>query len=580
VLLAALNTGNVGVGTAAPASRLSVAGSASVGAGYAATAAPANGLIVEGRLGVGVAAPAAVLDVGGDVVMGGPAGQRFIMHTRRNGSGDFLQLTVDAADGNWQWGKGITLRRDTGNVGIGTSNPRSGLDTGLGVMTGAANDYVKAQFTMSGGGNITWAGGRLGWSQRFIAISANRGASHPAGHINIIQPTANIPAEFVHDGAARSATAAGVVLAGWEALYAVHTVGGDQSAVSYRIVRHTAAFDAPSNWILVAVINGDDNTVKLGTGQIIGGTFQFGNGSRLTPDQGGSIELGGNNGVAGAGTPYIDFHFSGITQDYNARIINDANGQLTVAASILRVTGGDLRLDANREIFLADNGQIRSADNNHRILFRRTEDKMELREYGSIVFSPGATNGNETAKAVLTRDGRLGMGTYTPQRIIHTEGGEIHSGGGGAGFSFSNRESGYIDGGGNGERWVWYSSGTQARLWSGGDKVRIDSAGRVFANIFVPSTRDIKENIRDLAPGDALDLLGELRPVSYSLIADEAKAIQMGFIAEEVPAPIASPDRRAINNSHIVAVLTRVVKEQQRRLDDLTRRLEQVPTHA
>jgi hypothetical protein len=33
-----------------------------------------------------------------------------------------------------------------GNVGIGTLEPRSALDTGIGVMSGAANDYQKAQY--------------------------------------------------------------------------------------------------------------------------------------------------------------------------------------------------------------------------------------------------------------------------------------------------------------------------------------------------------------------------------------------------------------------------------------------------
>jgi len=50
-------------------------------------------------------------------------------------------------------------------------------------------------------------------------------------------------------------------------------------------------------------------------------------------DQGGSMELGGNNTVANpivGGVPYIDFHYgTGAAQDYNARIINSAKAICT-----------------------------------------------------------------------------------------------------------------------------------------------------------------------------------------------------------------------------------------------------------
>lgn len=60
--------------------------------------------------------------------------------------------------------------------------------------------------------------------------------------------------------------------------------------------------------------------------------------SRLLADQGGSLELGGNNNVSGAGTPYIDFHFRGAQQDYNVRLINYQNGKLQLVGQ-LDVTG-------------------------------------------------------------------------------------------------------------------------------------------------------------------------------------------------------------------------------------------------
>src|SRR5256714_7477767 len=100
----------------------------------------------------------------------------------------------------------------------------------------------------------------------------------------------------------------------------------------------------------------------------------------------------------------------------------------------LKITSGDLQLDTGREIFFKDNGQIRSGDDNHRILFRRSENKLELREFGDIVFSPGANAGNETAKVVMSSGGNVGIGTTaTPSQKLDVNG-TIYSESGGFKF--------------------------------------------------------------------------------------------------------------------------------------------------
>lgn len=89
----------------------------------------------------------------------------------------------------------------------------------------------------------------------------------------------------------------------------------------------------------------EDGNVGIGTTapteklQVAGGNVQWSN-SILQDSQGGSIELGGTNIIAGSGIPFIDFHFSGLTEDYNARIINDFNGQLTVTSKLRVATLG------------------------------------------------------------------------------------------------------------------------------------------------------------------------------------------------------------------------------------------------
>jgi microcystin-dependent protein len=160
------------------------------------------------------------------------------------------------------------------SIGIGTNAPREALDTCMGNIAGAASDYMRAQFALMGGGTVTWAGpgGRLKWTERFIAISMERGHTFSDGHVQIDQPTTDILKENVYDGQPRSADADGVVLKVWEALFAAHTAGEDKTAVTFHITSWAQTgppFYAPSNWILVAVVNGDDQSVKLGTGTIV-----------------------------------------------------------------------------------------------------------------------------------------------------------------------------------------------------------------------------------------------------------------------------------------------------------------------
>ena len=61
------NSGNVGIATAAPLSRLDVNGGVAIGIYAGVNAAPANGVIASGNVGIGTAAPAFPLDVQGRI---------------------------------------------------------------------------------------------------------------------------------------------------------------------------------------------------------------------------------------------------------------------------------------------------------------------------------------------------------------------------------------------------------------------------------------------------------------------------------------------------------------------------------
>jgi hypothetical protein len=91
------------------------------------------------------------------------------------------------------------------------------------------------------------------------------------------------------------------------------------------------------------------------------------------------------------------------------------------------------------------------------------------------------------------------------------------------------------------------------------------TAGGVWTNA---SSRALKENIVDLKAEEAVAALNELNPVRFTYKSDRADE-QVGFIAEDVPELVATRDRKGMSAMDVVAVLTRVVQEQQKALAGL-----------
>jgi hypothetical protein len=105
---------------------------------------------------------------------------------------------------------------------------------------------------------------------------------------------------------------------------------------------------------------------------------------------------------------------------------------------------------------------------------------------------------------------------------------------------------------------------------------------RYYGQFSRQSSRALKENIADLSVVEALETLAGLQPVTFNFKADERKVLQLGFIAEDVPMAIGTPDRQGVVTSHVVTILTKVVQEQQTLMTQLTnevKRLEAIITH-
>ena len=145
---------------------------------------------------------------------------------------------------------------------------------------------LRANRNISGGGTITVNGsGSVLWSARFIVIANGTGSNFAtAGYFDIDCPTTGT-ITGVGGQANVTATAAGIPLTGWNALYYIMPIGSGQGSIAanFRVAYFTSAFDVPHNWVLICVVNGDN------------GYYHFPNGVNLKVNQN-STNLYANGG--------------------------------------------------------------------------------------------------------------------------------------------------------------------------------------------------------------------------------------------------------------------------------------------
>ena len=91
------------------------------------------------------------------------------------------------------------------------------------------------------------------------------------------------------------------------------------------------------------------------------------------------------------------------------------------------------------------------------------------------------------------------------------------------------------------------------------------------------SSRALKENIKPLSTKDALTAFSKLQPVTYNYKTDKSEKV-VGFIAEDVPELVAINSHDALSSMDMVAVLTKVVQEQDKMLKIQAKKLAKLET--
>jgi hypothetical protein len=94
---------------------------------------------------------------------------------------------------------------------------------------------------------------------------------------------------------------------------------------------------------------------------------------------------------------------------------------------------------------------------------------------------------------------------------------------------------------------------------------------------YTASSRDMKDNIEELASTDAITTIEKMTPVTFTY-KNNHEDRRIGFIAEDVPELVATKERKALNSMDITAVLTKVVQEQQKTIAELKDRLATLET--
>lgn len=97
--------------------------------------------------------------------------------------------------------------------------------------------------------------------------------------------------------------------------------------------------------------------------------------------------------------------------------------------------------------------------------------------------------------------------------------------------------------------------------------------GVINGKLANPSSRELKENITNFSAQEAIEILAGLNPVKFNYREDKTKETTVGFIAEDVPDLVAASDKKGIYLAEIVAVLTKIIKEQQQQISLLQERV-------
>jgi len=470
--------------------------------------------------------------------------------------------TTGVADTTGGSSKAPTLDEGGGVTPSGVENPLSPYDTAYGYQALAANTasglYNSAfgmqalQANTSGTHNTAVGLGSL----RHLTTGIHNTAVGTAA-LDHITTTNNNTA--VGTWALEFATGDSNTAVGTEALQ--NTTGSDNAALGFRAleVNSTGTRNAALGYLAGSLATTGHYNLFLGGG--VSGTSLDTNTIRIgLPYDGALVPPKGQNRTFIAG-------IRGVSVSNALPVMIDANGQLGTADNSGNFGIGTASPVARLQV---EGGEMRLLNGSGAYTHLNYSNTSQNYIRGTTYFDSGP---------VYFTGGNIGIGTTAPVARLQVEGGEMRLRNGNGAYSHLNYANGSVN----------YIRGTTyfdtAPVYFTGGNIGIGttapayplqmgsgayvSAGGVWTNA---SSRTLKQQIAELRLEQAQAVVAALAPVTYEYLASPGER-HVGFIAEDVPELVAATDRKSLSPMDIVAVVTKVVQEQQAVIADLQARL-------
>jgi hypothetical protein len=267
--------------------------------------------------------------------------------------------------------------------------------------------------------------------------------------------------------------------------------------------------------------------------------------------QGGAIELG--NSRATGTTPYLDFHYgAGSDQDFNVRLINDADGQLTLAGHE-RITG-NVSFGAQTRQMLNLWGSVYGVGVQSATLYSRSDGGFAWHRGGGHSDAANDPGPGGTRLMALSAGGDLALqhnlrfDTGSLRQMVDLWNGE-HAMGVQAWATYFRTIGGAANG-----AFVWYKGGVhndvQYDPGGGVELMRLNGGGLTVRGVFVSSSdRNAKEHFQPVNTREVLEKVAAL-PMTRWNFKEDASHEHLGPMAQDFHAAFGL----GIDDKHIATV--------------------------